>query len=300
MIQGFLTYVEIKTKITSIFAFILGLSYIFSMGAKINWPVTMIFFAGMLCFDLTTTSINNYIDTKTNRLSLPFSRPVAKAIILILFGISVFFGIWLVILTDVVVLVTGGFCFILGVLYTYGPIPISRQPWGEVFSGILYGFFIPFLVLYVNMPQGTYLDLSLALDVVSLEIKVFPLVYLGLLTVAPICTTANIMLANNICDLDQDVKVRRYTLPYYLGSKSLYLFAGLYYVTYFATLVMALLGMISPIALVSLLTVIPVQKNIMIFLNEQNKGTTFNVTIKNYLWIMVGSILGFVLRGIVG
>jgi 1,4-dihydroxy-2-naphthoate octaprenyltransferase len=205
----------------------------------------------------------------------------------------------LVILTDLVVLITGGLCFLIGIFYTYGPIPISRQPLGEIFSGILYGFFIPFLVLYINMPDGTYLNLTLGWDVVSFQANVVPLIHLGLISIAPVCTTANIMLANNICDLERDIRVKRYTLPYYMGGKSLYLFASLYYVTYLATIIMAVMGMISPIALVSLVTLIPVQKNISVFLKEQKKETTFNVSIKNYIWIMTGNILGFVLTGLV-
>ncbi len=299
MITKFLDYVEIKTKITSVFAFALSLSYLFALGVHINWRLTWIFFAGMLLFDLTTTSINNYIDTKTNNLPLQFKRPKAKAIIFILLGASIFFGLWLVILTDVVVLITGGLCFLIGVFYTYGPIPISRHPWGEIFSGILYGFFIPFLILYVNMPDGTYLNLTIGWDVVSFQANVVPLIHLGLISIAPVCTTANIMLANNICDLERDIRVKRYTLPYYLGGRSLHLFAGLYYVTYLASIVMALMGMISPIALVSLLTLIPVQKNISIFLKKQEKENTFNVSIKNYIWIMNGNILGFVLTGLI-
>ena len=149
------------------------------------------------------------------------------------------------------------------------------------------------------MPDGTYLNLTIGWDVVSFQANVVPLIHLGLISIAPVCTTANIMLANNICDLERDIRVKRYTLPYYLGGRSLHLFAGLYYVTYLASIVMALMGMISPIALVSLLTLIPVQKNISIFLKKQEKENTFNVSIKNYLWIMNGNILGFVLTGLI-
>lgn len=299
MILNFFNYIEIKTKITSVFAFMLSLSYLFAFEVAINWKLTWIFFAGMFFFDLATTSINNYIDTKNNDQALKFKRYTAKAIIFILLSISIFFGLLLVILTDVVVLITGGICFLIGVFYTYGPIPISRQPWGEVFSGILYGFFIPFLVLYINMPDGTYLSLGIEWDIVTLQLKVVPFIYLVLLSITPVCLTANIMLANNICDLERDIQVKRYTLPYYIGDKSLYLFASLYYVTYVALIVMAITKMISPLALLSLLTFIPVQRNIQIFFKTQKKDTTFNVAIKNYVWIMSSTILGFVLTGLI-
>lgn len=299
MFKRFLDYVEIKTKITSVFAFVLSLSYLFTLELELNWQATSVFFAGMFLFDLTTTSINNYIDTKTNNLALQFKRAKAKAITFILLGISIFFGLWLVILTDIVVLITGTLCFLIGIVYTFGPIPISRQPWGEFFSGVLYGFFIPFLILYINMPRGTLISLGLEWGKISLELKVLPLICLGLLAIVPICATANIMLANNICDLERDIKVKRYTLPYYLEEKALYLFAGLYYISYASIIVMIIMGMISPIALLILVTIIPVQKNIKIFFKDQNKKSTFNVAIKNYLWIMNSSILCFILTGIV-
>jgi len=114
----------------------------------------------MFTFDLTTTAINNYIDTKTNEQILPFSRRAAFLIILLLFAVSAAAGILLVLFTDIVVLVVGALCFLCGILYTGGPVPISRQPLGELLSGIFYGLFIPFLILYINMPTGTFFDLG--------------------------------------------------------------------------------------------------------------------------------------------
>ena len=88
---------------------------------------------------------------------LQFERRIALAIIYVLFGLSMALGLYLAYLTDIVVLLLGGLCFLAGVLYTYGPVPISRQPLGEVMSGVFYGLFIPFLLLYINMPEGTFI-----------------------------------------------------------------------------------------------------------------------------------------------
>ena len=204
MITGFLSYVEIKTKITSIFAFLMALGYLFYIGQQIMLPQTLVFFAGMFIFDLTTTAINNYIDTRTNDQKLPFRRKNALAVIYFLFAAGAALGIWLAVLTDVVVLITGGICFLTGVLYTYGPIPISRQPLGEIVSGIFYGFVIPFLLLYINMPEGYYLTLGINSGIIKAEVSIIPMVTLLLLSVNPVCCTANIMLANNICDLEKE------------------------------------------------------------------------------------------------
>lgn len=287
MIKRFLSYVEIMTKITSTFAFLLAIAYLFYIGQPINWRSTLIFFAAMFLFDLTTTAINNYIDTKTNTQTLQFKRNTALAIIYGLFGISVFLGLYLVWLTDIVVLLLGGLCFLCGVFYTYGPVPISRQPWGEILSGVFYGFFIPFILLYINMPQGTYLTLDWNLQTVSLDLQIVPIITVLLLSVTPVCVTANIMLANNICDLERDILVKRYTLPYYLGKKaSLYLFAAVYYATYLAIAVMTAFKMLPPVCLIALASLIPVQKNINTFFREQEKSRTFVTSIRNYVMIM--------------
>lgn len=287
MLLKLLDYTEIKTKITSIFAFLLTLSYLFYIGREIDWKLTLIFFVSMFVFDLTTTAINNYIDSKTNSQTLVFSHRTALLIIYALFIISVSFGLYLAYLTDVVVLLLGAVCFLCGVFYTFGPVPISRQPLGEIFSGFFYGFLIPFILLYVNMPEGTYLTLSLDLESIKLDLRVMPLVTVILLSIAPVCATANIMLANNICDVDKDITVMRYTLPYYLGNKpSLYLFAALNYIPYAAVIIMVLLRILSPVCLIALLTLFLVQKNINKFFKVQDKEKTFICAIKNYVIIM--------------
>lgn len=286
MIAGLLRYVEIKTKITSVFPFMMILGYLLHKGQTIDIRRTLIFFVGMFIFDLTTTAINNYIDTKTNEQILPVNRQKALAIIFMLFAISLTFGVWLVLLTDIVVLIIGGICFICGVLYTYGPIPISRQPLGEIVSGIFYGLLIPFILLYINMPQGYFLSYELSINVIEVKFYVMPIVTILILSVNPVCCTANIMLANNICDLEKDVKVNRFTLPYYLKEKALILFAWLYYITYPATALMVALKILHPLCLLSILTIIPVHKNVKIFLLKQDKDTTFLTSIKNYVIIM--------------
>ncbi|MDF2988090.1 MAG: 1,4-dihydroxy-2-naphthoate octaprenyltransferase [Eubacterium sp.] len=301
MVLKLLDYIEIKTKITSIFAFLMTIAYLFYLGKPINWGLTVIFFISMFVFDLTTTAINNYIDTKTNHQALQFKRKSALLIIYVLFAISAGFGLYLAYLTDIVVFLLGAICFLCGVFYTFGPIPISRQPLGELFSGVFYGLLIPFILLYINQPQGTYLSLKLSLSTISLDLNVMPLLIVIFLSIIPTCTTANIMLANNICDVDKDIAVMRYTLPYYLGNRaSLYLFAALYYIPYGAIVLMVAFRMLSPICLISLLTLVLVQKNINIFFKLQDKRKTFICSIKNYVIIMAGITFLIFISGLIG
>lgn len=279
------------TKITSTFAFLMTIALLVYHKQEINWGLTLLFFAGMFMFDLTTTAINNYIDTKNNHQTLQFKRSVALIIIYILFAISTALGLYLAYLTDIVVLIVGGICFLCGVFYTYGPVPISRTPLGEVLSGLFYGLLIPFIILYINTPAGTFLTLNVNFKTISLVLAVGPILSLLLFSLTPFCTTANIMLANNICDLEKDIVVKRHTLPYYIGKKALYLHAGLYYVTYLATIAMVILKILPPLSLLFLLTIIIVQKNLNTFFKKQEKDTTFLTAIQNYIIIMGSNTL---------
>jgi 1,4-dihydroxy-2-naphthoate polyprenyltransferase len=291
MINRFFKYVELMTKITSTFAFLYTIALLMYKKQPINWGLTLLFFAAMFLFDLTTTAINNYIDTKNNHQTLQFNRRTALIIIYVLFSISAALGLYLAYLTDIVVLLVGGLCFLCGVFYTYGPVPISRQPLGEVLSGIFYGLLIPFIILYINMPANSFLTLLVNFDTISLKLENGPILSLLLFSIIPFCTTANIMLANNICDLERDIAVKRHTLPYYIGKKALYLHAGLYYLTYVATIAMVVFKIISPICLIALLTIFIVQKNLTAFFKKQDKATTFVLSVKNYIIIMGANVM---------
>lgn len=290
MMKRLLDYVEIKTKITSVFPFLMTLCYLFLNGRDIDPLRSAVFFAGMFLFDLTATTINNYSDTKKNHQTLQFSRRTALLITIVLLLTSMGLGIWLVGLTDIVVLLAGGLCFLFGIIYSWGPIPLSHGPYGEIASGFFYGGLIPFILIYINDPRYLF-TYTLSWEKISGEINVVPVVGFVLLAVLPFCLTANIMLANNICDVSHDVKVQRYTLAFYLKKYALYLFALLYYTAYGSVVLMVICGFLSPLSLLILVTIIPVQKNINAFFRKQVKEETFIVSIKNFVLIISAHIL---------
>lgn len=299
MIKKFFKYVEIMTKITSVFPFLMTLAFLFHAGYAVNVRLTLVFFASMFIFDLTTTAINNYVDSKDYPEMLPLPRRAALIIIYVMFAVSAGLGIYLAFCTDIVVLLTGVLCFLCGVCYTYGPVPISRLPLGEIFSGVFQGTLIPFLLLYINMPEGTLLSLMLGTKEIGLSLQIWPLLTMLLLSVIPTCLTANIMFANNICDVDADVKVNRFTLPYFLGLKhSLALYGVIYYIAYLAPCIMVMLGMLHPASLLCLLTFPIIQKNIRIFRKEQKKPDTFLTAIQNYIVLMSAYCIAIFLGGI--
>lgn len=300
IIKKFLNYTEIKTKITSVFPFVMTLAYLFVSGKQIDPLRSTVFFIGMFLFDLTATTVNNYNDTKKNQQMLAFSRPAALAVTFVLLTLSTALGVWLFALTDIVVLLAGMVCFFFGIIYSWGPVPISHGPYGEAVSGFFYGALIPFIIVYINSPDWLF-SYSFTWSKVSISFNIQPLAGLLLLSVLPFCLTANIMLANNTCDTGRDAAVKRYTLPYYLGRSALYLFAFLYYAAYASVIVMVIAGYLPLTSLLLLLTLIPVQKNINAFFKKQVKEETFIVSIKNFIIIIsahiVLIILGSLLTG---
>lgn len=288
--KNFLNYVEIRTKITSLMTFILVLLLLIYHHVEIKLLETVVFFAGMFIFDLTTTTINNYIDSKSNHQDYGFSRKTLKVILFALLGISTGFGLWLVFLTDYIVLLIGAFCFFVGIIYTFGPIAISRQPYGEIVSGILYGYFIPFLLLYINL-QEKFLTVDLNKTIlISLNADI--LIKFIIFGFVPTLLTSAIMLGNNTCDVEKDILVKRYTLPYYIGqANAVKLLWSLYALVYVGVGVGVVAGVYHPLMLLMLLTAPRVLKNAKEFGKECNKERSFPYVIKNFIMIMVSLIV---------
>jgi 1,4-dihydroxy-2-naphthoate octaprenyltransferase len=288
MVVRFLHFVEIQTKIASVTPFCTGVSYALYVHKKINVKSTAIFFIAMLLFDMTATAINNYIDTRASKTCTHFSDAVSLTIIVFFTALSSALGLYLTWLHGIVVLVAGVICFAAGIFYTFGPAPISRTPYGELISGVIMGFFIPFLAFFINAPENTFIELRSIFPLISIQINVITTAKLVFVSLPLACCIANIMLANNICDMEQDIKLSRFTLPYYIGrGNALRLFAFLYCAAYSTIFVLSVLKVIPFFCLLTLLSFIPVRKNIRRFRMKQIKSETFPLSGTNMLWIGV-------------
>lgn len=94
------------------------------------------------------------------------------------------------------------------------------------------------------------------------------------------------MLTNNICDLEEDIKNNRFTLPYYIGKKyAIWLFNALYLISFFAILAAVALHLLPKIMLLALLASIPVYKHVKLFNKKQIKSETFVISVKNLVII---------------
>ncbi len=304
-IKSFFDLVEIRTKVASVVPFLLGTLYTIYHYHKINPKNLIIFFISMISFDMVTTTINNYYDYKKSNKKSGYnyenhnpivndnlSQKSVQFVIFLLLFIAVISGIILFFNTDIIVLLTGAVCFAVGIFYSFGPLPISRTPTGELFSGFLMGFVILFLSVYINVYDLHLISFSLNNNLFLLEIDYKELSYIFLLSIPCICGIANIMLANNISDMESDLEDKRYTLPVYIGKqKSLFIFTILYCISYIDILALTLLRIMHVYTLLSLLTAIPVIGNIMKFYKQQTKKDTFKLSVMNFLLINVVYII---------
>ncbi|MEG0275369.1 MAG: UbiA family prenyltransferase, partial [Longicatena sp.] len=286
MLKKFLNYTEIQTKITSLFPFVLTLGILTFEGIKIQVLPTLVFFIGMFVFDLTTTAINNYIDSKDNGQDIGFTRKQGKVLIFTMFTIAMASGLYLVAITDLVILFLGMVCFAVGIFYTWGPVPISRQPYGEIISGVLYGYIIPFILIHANAP-GHLVAFGYNQGIVDLQFNILNIIYFLIIFLPPTALTSSIMLANNTCDIDADIAVKRYTLPYYIGRKNaVTLMLGLYVSVYSAIVVGVIFGILPWFALATLATIPVVIKQFNAYRADLIKRISFKFIIKNFIIIM--------------
>lgn len=131
-----------------------------------------------------------------------------------------------------------------------------------------------------------------AFDVIQLD-----WITISQFVVASIPTSITVMtvsLANNICDLEEDIEDGRFTLPYHIGvDKALVVFKSFYYAGYIAIILSVVFRTYPRFVASSLLTFPYVLKNIRIFMNEQDKKTAFMTNIINAAVIPVPIIVTF-------
>ncbi len=287
-------FVELSTKLISLTTFLIGIAFSLYVNGTIDVPSSVILFFAVILWDMTVTMINNFIDKRREGDEPHFSAGVSLGLIFGTGGVAMLLGLWLTWLCGLPVLVAGVICFGLGILYSFGPISISRTPYGEIVSGLTMGFFIIFLTVFVNGQPGAaqYADLRFEGQTLLVTMNWVNLLYLALLTLPNILCTANIMLANNICDVERDAKNGRYTLPYYIGrDNALKLFTALYVVSYLGILLVVVLGILHPISLAALLTAPIVIRNARKFTAEPVKSKTFILSVQNDTYLLFGLLI---------
>lgn len=309
-IKSFLKLVEIQTKIASVTPFIFGVLYTLYKYETIKVLNVLFFFISLLCFDMFTTALNNYQDYKKAIKKDGYNFEVHNAIgqfglkestviitIAVLIIVAIMFGILTFLRTDYYLLALGMLSFLMGILYSAGPLPISRTPFGEVFSGVFMGLLIPFLVVYASILD--YSPLILIVNNINIVFCINWMLLLPILlaSLPAVFCIANIMLANNICDMEDDFANKRYTLPIQIGkNKALILYGAIYALAYLDIIFCVAIGYLPLISLLTLLTAYKVYKNIKVFYGLQTKKDTFGLAVMNLALILFPLILSLIIE----
>lgn len=173
----------------------------------------------------------------------------------------------------------GIICILISFLYSGGPKPISRTPFGEISSGIAMGFAIVLITGYAWTRE-----LSLAFLIPALPATLL---------------VGSIMLTNNIRDIRNDENHGRRTLPIVLGRDRAISLMSITYIFNFIWIGAWIYLKVLPIpALLALIAIIPAFKTIKIFYTHVDEimldkamGTTAGAAMLYQLLLGIGLII---------
>lgn len=305
----FLEVVEIRTKVASIFPFIMGILFSLVYFHEFHPLNTVIFFVGMILFDLTTTSINNYMDFKKAKSKVykyeqnvigreKIPETLVRNMIFGMLALTLLIGLYLTWMTGWLLLLMGLVVCFIGVFYTFGPVPLSRMPLGEVFSGVTMGLGIFAITIYLNTvtQKVFYLDIDFATGTFGLVGHLWAVCAIVLASLPLVFTIANIMLANNLRDLETDIENHRYTLVYYIGRiNGIHLFQGLMLASYGAILIGFLFGLYQWPILLVFLTLPKIRQNLKEHQASLPHPRSFGYSIKNMILFNSSYAIGLIL-----
>ena len=312
-ISSFFKLVEIQTTVASILPYMLGTMFALYKFNNFNAKEAILLFFSMLFFDFATTAINNYYDynnaikkegfgyEKHNAIGRDnLNIKTVKYTIVTMLILAIVLGVNLFLETDITVLIIGIICFSIGVLYSFGPIPISRTPFGEIFSGITQGFFLTFLAVYIHVYDNGIIELGISENIFRLSINIRLFIVIFIISMPVVMGISNIMLANNICDMEEDLVNKRYTLPMYIGKeRALKVFKSTYYIGFISIIIGVAARLLPFISLFALIAIKPINDNIKSFLKLQSKKDTFVLSVKNFLIINTIYVMTFIIGYII-
>ncbi len=289
----FAELIELKAKTASIFPFLLGLAYSLYHYQSVNLSALAIYFMAMFMFNCFVDIWDNYndyhkaVDTddyqkNTNIIGREnLSMGLIKSLLAFFFFGSLILGIIVALMTGWAVFWLGLLCYVVGVFYAGGPKPLSSLPLGELLSGLTMGYVIFLICLYINSSQNFVWSFA-------------NLATTFLIALPNTLLIANLMLANNTCDLEEDEANHRYTIVHYIGKKAALIWWTTALILAFVAIVVAvILGLLSPIMLLILLIAPLMIKFARPYLQKQVKKETFISSVKILMVFQLVQVLLF-------
>ncbi|MDR2977442.1 MAG: prenyltransferase [Streptococcaceae bacterium] len=283
--------IEFKAKTASIFPFLLGFGYSLYHYHSVNPLPLAIYFVAMFLFNCFVDIWDNYCDyhkavdkvgyqKNTNIIGREnLSLSLIRGLLAFFFFISLILGLVVAAMTGWPVFALGLICYAVGIFYAGGPKPLSSLPVGESLSGLTMGYLIFLISVYINSSASfTWNGLTLLQTI--------------LVALPNILLIANLMLANNTCDLEEDESNHRYTIVHYIGRKNAvrwWIFAIA--LAYSAIVLSVILQLLSPIMLF-IFTVLPlIVKFAKPYIEKQVKRKTFVCSVKILLLFQLSQVI---------
>ncbi|QAT40366.1 UbiA family prenyltransferase [Clostridium sp. JN-9] len=280
--------VEFRTSAAIILSVILGSLYSnFNYGGfKINLFMAMLL--ASIALDGASTVFNNYFDYKkaknTNGYLYNIHNPIVHynlnpltvfLIGLSFIGFSALLGLYILISTSPILLIIGGISIITAYVYSGGPYPISYTPFGELVSGIFEGTIVFSISFFIQSQQFSVSTLILSLPVAF--------------------SISNIMLTNNICDVNEDEKDGRKTLPSLIGADNAFKVLICSHLFELILITIFIFNNLVPKTFIILYFFVPVMVgNIKKFNSKKSKAKGFIFILRNTLFFNLLQVIAFI------
>ena len=213
------------TLTASLVPVLVGSVYAFSVKHDLHFGLFLAMLIASCSIQIGTNLFNEYydfvrgLDTK-NSVGIGgtivrdgASPKFVLTMALLFYALAAILGIYICYMSSWYLLLIGGFCMLVGYLYTGGPIPISSTPFGEVFAGGFLGTGVIMISYYIQTGE-----ISAHAALISIPVAVL----IGL-----------ILTGNNIRDRVGDAKNGRHTLAILLGhSGSVHFLSAMFILCY--------------------------------------------------------------------
>lgn len=278
---------EIYTTPLDWFLVLMGMVYGgYSQGSFFNWRI-LVFLVILFFYHITMNTFNNYMDyqnakddkykKQTSTISKwHLSLPTVKKTFFFFLILSLFFGAILVFSTDSLIFILGLLGYYVGFGYSYGRRPINSLPIAETVPAALSGLMIPIISTYL----ANYGEFKMTFPALgAMLIGFIPMFF---------CMFNN-LLANNTCDLEEDIKNGRRTLVYYIGKKKSVSLLILFTCLSYTSILVAVYFKQAPPLTIGMIVLLPVTLRMLRpYFKQQIKKETFPLVLKGMSLIMIG------------
>lgn len=288
-LKQFWELAEVYTAPLNLFLILLGGAYAqFQFGVSLNLPF-ILYTLTIVAFHLAVNIFNNYMDyqnasenhaykQQTNIIGREkLSLKVVRCYFILFMSLSSFLGFLLVSMTSPWLLFPGFLGFYVGLFYSTGPRPLNSLPIAETVTALASGYLVPLVALYVLIfPSGELFTARMAFQFL---LVCFPLVLMMF----------NNLIANNTCDLAEDIVNHRRTLVYYIGkAKAVRGLKGGFILSFLLLPVLVVFGF-APWPILLLGFWLPkLLRDLQAYVLVQDKQTTFPIVLKTMAVMMVG------------